>query len=120
MNTSSIQLAAHETAERNKDFGNEVWEYNAKTEKKMAQEELDEMFVALVTWDRVEIMDWAIDTIFVILGTLYKVWFTPDQIEKSWNAIVDSNLSKFPVTLNEYWKIMKWHNYFTPNLSFLK
>lgn len=115
----NLYLAAHEVAKWNKEFWNDPLNYSAKQEKAMAQEELDEMFAAMVTWNNIEIMDWAMDVIFVVLWSLYKAGFTPLQIENSWKEVVRSNFTKFPVTKDSNGKIKKSENYEKPNLDFL-
>lgn len=75
--------------------------YNPELEKAMLTEELNETIEAINNNDRIEILDWVIDLFFVWVGTLHKLWFTPEQIEEALDLIIENNLSKFHY---ENWK----------------
>lgn len=64
-------------------------------EKSLLIEELQETIQAIDNNNYTEILDGVIDSFFVWIGTLHKVWFTPEQIETALDRIIMNNYSKF-------------------------
>lgn len=86
-------------------------------EKAMLDEEVAEFQKALEERDDVEVMDGACDSIYIILGTLYKYWFTEQQFVDCMDEVIKSNNSKLPFTRDENWKVKKWPNFIKPNIA---
>lgn len=86
----------------NEDAWNTPDTYNRHLEASMLIEEMSELIIALKEWDKVEAVDAVIDTFWVWVWTLYKLWVSAEQIEKCFEEIKDSNYSKF-----ENWKCNK-------------
>lgn len=103
--------------EWNRKAWNKPNEIDIKLEIDMLQEEFDEYKAAMLRWDMIEIMDWAIDMAYVLGWTLYKLGFTKEQVEKCYQEICDSNDSKLPYSKDRYGKVTKWENYFKPDLK---
>lgn len=103
--------------ERNREFWNKQWEINFELEERMLREEVEEMISALKRWDLVEFCDWLVDTLWVGVGSAWKWWVSPENVEKCFEEIVDSNYSKFPITRNEEGKIQKWPYFKKPDLA---
>ena len=80
--------------ERNREFWNKQWEINFELEERMLREEVEEMISALKRWDLVEFCDWLVDTLWVGVGSAWKWWVSPENVEKCFEEIVDSNYSK--------------------------
>lgn len=107
---------------RNKIAWNKRGDFNPKLAKKLLMEEVRETRVAIDEKDKIETVDWLVDTIVVCIGELHKLGLTEKQIEQAYNAVCDSNDSKFvdwKSIKNEQGKIMKWENYKKPDFSFL-
>lgn len=86
---------------------------------KLLTEEVWETYVAWMEGDRVEIVDWLIDTIVVALGELHKLWLTDKEIIACYDEVCRSNESKFvngKCLKNSDGKITKWPDYSPPNL----
>lgn len=90
---------------------------NKTLEKNMLLEEVQEFINAFDNNDDVEVMDWACDVIFVLLWTLYKYWFTPDEIYNCLLEVVSSNFTKLPFEKDENWKVKKWPNFVKPDIA---
>lgn len=88
----------------------------------LVEEEFWEMVAGYFSMDKVEILDGAIDLIWVTIGFLLPNGFTVDQIRDAWEEIALSNWSKIDPSTgtcikNEAGKIMKPAGYFKPNLA---
>ena len=107
----------------NKIAGNTT--YDKELEYRLFNEEAHETLTAIRRGDIVEILDWVIDTMFVWIWTLGKLWFTPEQIEEAIKRITDNNYSKFQYDIewhhkclkDEQWKILKPMNYTKVDLT---
>lgn len=103
-------------------------EYNRHLEASMLAEEFAELIVALKEWDKREAVDWLLDVFWVWIWTLYKLWIHPDDINRAWEEIQDSNFSKFSKWVDwesiaikdSTWKILKPTGFKAPDLSFIK
>lgn len=101
------------------------WKFNRHLETSMLSEELSEVIIALKEKDNIEAVDWILDVFWVWIGTLYKLWLSPEQINDCFEEIKASNFSKFiksedgkTIALkDETWKILKPKTYFKPNLE---
>lgn len=93
--------------------------YNRHLEASMLIEEMSELIVALKEWNKIEAVDAVIDTFWVWVWTLHKLWITWEQIEKSFQEITKSNYSKFQdwVCVKKDWKIIKPETFREPNLK---
>ncbi len=103
--------------DRNIAMGNKQGEFNGDLERRLIMEESLETMNAIDQKDEVEIVDWCIDTIFVMIGTLHKLGLAIEQIEECFDEVVDSNFSKFPMVKDANGKITKWPNFFRPKLN---
>lgn len=101
----------------NEKFGNPKWKINVLAEHNMLQEEVDEFLKAADTNDTVEMVDGLIDIIHVALGSLHKLGLDQYQIVDCFNEVYASNNSKSRSEKNGIGKIMKWPDYFPPNLE---
>lgn len=106
---------------------NEYWKWiDVHLESSMVTEEFSEYIIALKNWDIHEMQDAFVDILIVIAGTFHKLWIPISKTYKTMENILASNFSKFnnndwkfEVIKDSGWKIMKWENYFKPNLSHL-
>lgn len=105
--------------DRNLSVGNIKGTIDHKLECKMLQEELDEFKQASIEYNTVEMVDWLIDIMFVAIGTLHKLWLSPQQIEDCRKEVCDSNYSKLPFTKGEDGKVSKWPHFKKPNLEYI-
>jgi predicted HAD superfamily Cof-like phosphohydrolase len=64
-----------------------------------------------------DIVDGLADVIFVAVGSLHKLGFDAQTIEKFMHAVCDSNFTKFPMVKNAGGKVTKWPNYTKPNIA---
>ena len=91
----------------------------------MLSEELAEVIIALKENNRVEATDGILDIFWVGIGTLYKMWLSPEQIYTCFEEIKASNFSKFiqnedgtkVAIKDESGKILKPDSYFKPDLQ---
>lgn len=106
-----------------------TWKLNRHLETSMLSEELAEAIIALKENDPIEVVDGILDVFWVWVGTMYKMWLTPEQIHNCFEEIKASNFSKFvknsdgeTVALkDDTGKILKPKTHFKPNLEqFLK
>lgn len=109
-------MDTRKVTEWNYNMWNMIWEINYDLEYEMLLEELSETQLAMANNDKVEIVDWLIDIIFVAIWTLHKLWLTSDQIDKCYDLVCESNNSKWFVK-NEAGKIQKWPNYHPPKIK---
>ncbi len=101
------------------------WTFNRHLETSMLSEELSEVIIGLKEWNDIEVIDGVLDIFWVWIGTLYKKWFTPEQINNCFEEIKASNFSKFTKDENgntialkdENGKILKPDSHFKPNLE---
>lgn len=99
--------------------------FNRHLETSMLSEELAEAIIALKEWDNIEAVDGILDVFWVGIGTLYKRWLSPEQINSCFEEIKASNFSKFvkdnagnTIALKDKTgKIMKPDTHFKPNLK---
>lgn len=101
----------------NQAVGNFPGEFDWKLEIEMLEEEFNETKMAISSNDKVEIVDWAIDMVFVAIGTLYKLWVNKETIEKCFTSVCDSNFSKLPFTKTVDGKVKKWPLFQRPNIE---
>jgi len=94
----------------------------AELRKKLIEEETNEIYTALERRNSQEIIDGAVDQLYVTLGTLQEYGLL-DRFEKAWDLIHANNMSKLDengkVVKNEYGKIIKPANYKPVDLSVL-
>ena len=87
-------------------------------------EELDEYFTALRNNDRQGIADALTDMEYLIQGAWIRHNFTPDEQERCWQEVHQSNMSKLDENGNaifrEDGKVLKSELYKKPDLSFIK
>lgn len=87
-------------------------------------EELDEYFTALRNNDRQGIADALTDMEYLIQGAWIRHGFTPDEQQRCWKAVHESNMSKLDADGNaifrEDGKVLKSELYKKPDLSFIK
>jgi len=99
---------------------------NAELYKDLVNEEtneelmpaLDKYFKARTTENLTEVVDGAIDSIYVLAGLLNSL-IGPDKAQQCWNEVQNSNLSKIGPTgpiFREDGKILKAPGYFKPDL----
>lgn len=69
--------------------------FNYFLESAMLAEENAETIIAMKSGDDIELIDWVIDSFIVGIGSLYKKWFTEEQINRCFEEIIRSNNSKF-------------------------
>lgn len=69
--------------------------FNYHLENSMLIEELSELVIAMKTKNYTEMLDAVADIFIIGVGTLHKVWFTPEQIETALDRIILNNYSKF-------------------------
>lgn len=99
----------------------EMPKFNKNLELALLLEEVEEYKQAVQADDYTEILDAIIDIVFVWIGSLWKRWFTAEQIQDSLNRVINNNYSKFQydekgshiVVKYPNWKIMK-PEWFTP------
>ena len=102
-----------------------TWKFNRHLETSMLSEELAEVIIALKENNRVEATDGILDIFWVGIGTLYKMWLSPEQIYTCFEEIKASNFSKFiqnedgtkVAIKDESGKILKPDSYFKPDLQ---
>lgn len=97
---------------------------NRHLETSMLMEEVSELIIAMKNKDKVEMLDWFADIIFVLTWLMYKHWFTDKQLELWIKEVIRSNYSKFVKEWDEYkvirdegWKIMKPKTFSEPDLE---
>ena len=88
---------------------------------KLIQEETEELYEALMNRDQVETLDALCDILYVTYGAAVECGFSVDQINKAFNEVHSSNMSKLgedgkPI-YNKDGKVLKGKNYFKPNLK---
>lgn len=88
---------------------------------KLMTEELEEYWHSMVKGDIVEVCDALIDMQYVLLGMFRKHGISLETIEKMFDEVHASNMSKLgddgkPI-LRDDGKILKGKNYFKPNLE---
>lgn len=101
------------------------WKLNRHLETSMLSEELAEAIIALKENDAIEVVDGILDVFWVWVGTMYKMWLSPEQIHNCFEEIKASNFSKFvqntdgkfEVLKDETWKILKPESHFKPDLK---
>jgi phosphoribosyl-ATP pyrophosphohydrolase len=103
--------------EWNESFGNVRWEIDKVLEISLLWEETSETFAALRLSNKSEIIDWCIDTVFVVIGMLHKLGLTADQITEAYNIVCKSNISKLWAKKTRGGKVMKWDNFIAPDFS---
>ncbi len=87
--------------------------------RRLVEEELDEMDEAGT--DRTAQLDAGIDTLYFAYGNLLRLGFTPEQIDKGFQEVHRSNMSKLgedgkPI-FREDGKVLKGPNYSPPDLA---
>jgi len=106
--------------------GNGTNNYSRHLETSMLSEEMAEVIIALKENNRVEAVDWILDTLWVWIWTLHKLWLTAEQINNSFEEIKRSNYSKFTrntqdtgwtLSTDWEWKITKPSTFSPPNLK---
>ena len=88
---------------------------------KLIREELEELHEALINKDNTEALDAIIDIMYVTLGTAVELGISSEVIEKAFNEVHKSNMSKLdeygkPI-FREDGKVLKSKLYFKPDLS---
>lgn len=87
--------------------------------RRLIEEELDEMDEAGT--DRTGQLDAGIDILYFAYGNLLRQGFTPEQIDKGFQEVHRSNMSKLGVDgkpiYREDGKVLKGPNYFPPDLE---
>lgn len=88
---------------------------------KLIKEELEELYEGLIYKNQLETLDAIVDILYVTLGTAVECGFDAKTIEKAFNEVHRSNMSKLdeqgePI-FNEYGKVMKSDLYKRPNLT---
>lgn len=107
---------------------NRAGEINKELEKAMLLEEVNEFLEAMKNDDKIEMMDWFCDIIFVLIGTMMKAWYKDVHLQCWMDEVIDSNFTKFEkyeklgfvCNKNEMWKIQKPKSFRKPNFDFLK
>ena len=61
----------------------------------MLSEEFAELIVALKEWEKKEAVDWLLDIFWVWIGTLYKMWIEPEDIERALEEIKERRIQDF-------------------------
>lgn len=98
-------------------MGNKKGSLRPLSEIKRLMEEVDEYITAFNEWDIVEVLDGAVDIVYILMGTLHKLGFTENFIIEAIKEVTDSNYSKFPLEQAEDGKVKKWKNYEPPKLK---
>lgn len=96
---------------------NERWAIDNRLESKLLMEEAMETVYAHATNDKIEIVDWLIDVMFVAIWTLHKLWLTEEQITQCYEEVCRSNFSKLPFVKTEDGKVKKWPNFTRPDFT---
>lgn len=91
--------------------------------KRLLNEELVETFEASAEGDLVETVDGILDTIYVALGWLSELGFTPQQVEQLMEEVHASNMTKTDDTGKPVYdaegKVLKGPNYVKADLALL-
>ena len=99
--------------------------FNKNLEISLLTEEFSETIIALKNKDKLEVLDWVLDVFIVWIWTLYKMWFSDENIDEAFKRIMVNNFEKFKVDENneykcikdENWKIIKPKNFRKVDLS---
>lgn len=99
--------------------------FNKNLEISLLTEEFSETIIALKNKDKLEVLDWVLDVFIVWIWTLYKMWFSDENIDEAFNRIMANNFEKFKLDENneykcikdENWKIIKPKNFRKVDLS---
>lgn len=99
-------------------------EYQERMElrNRLLDEEVQELKQALLDRNSVEIIDAAVDTLYILLGTVHEAGLL-DKFEKAWDLVHTNNLTKLDengkVVKNEFGKVIKPANYKPVDLTVL-
>lgn len=101
------------------------WNYIKYSCDNLLKEEFLELQEAIYKCDKPEVLDGAFDVAVVALNIAYKLFrLTGDmpvdacyKVEEGFRRVLESNLSKLPVTFSEDGKVKKGDNFFKPNFE---
>ena len=99
--------------------------FNKNLEISLLTEEFSETIIAIKNNDKLEVLDWVLDMFIVWIWTLYKMWFSDENIDEAFNRVMTNNFEKFKLDENneykciedENWKIIKPNNFRKVDLS---
>lgn len=90
-----------------------------KNQKKILDEEVNrELFPAIDNNDVVNILDGAIDTIYVALGLIQKLEQLGVDVSKACNQVCEDNLMKFPHKLEDAQETVRFYNAKNTNVHY--
>jgi predicted HAD superfamily Cof-like phosphohydrolase len=89
---------------------------DAELEGSLLREEVEEIITAIKNKDPKEVVDGVMDVLFVAIGTLHKMGHEFWDFQSEYEAVVDSNFTKFPFTKREDGKVKKSENFKAPEL----
>lgn len=76
----------------NKNAWNTPWVYKKDLERNMILEEIKETRHAIWEDDVKEVIDWCIDVLYVMCGTMWKLWFSIEEINTIYSFFPDLSL----------------------------